>query len=255
MASWNPALYLSFADQRSRPAAELLARIRLAAPDRVIDLGCGPGNSTALLAARWPKADLEGLDSSPAMLDEARASGFPARWTLADIARWTPDAPYDVIFSNATLQWLDDQPVLLPRLMGHLKPGGYLAFQVPANFNAPSHALMRDVADEPRWAARLKNVRGIVPGSGRGYYDMLASHAASLDIWQTEYLHVLEGEDPVYRWVSATGLRPYLDALADSEREEFIARYKASLTRAYPQDADGKTLFPFQRLFVVAVRG
>jgi trans-aconitate 2-methyltransferase len=254
MASWNPALYLSFADQRTRPAAELLARVPVTAPDRVIDLGCGPGNSTSLLAARWPRADLEGLDSSTAMLDEARASGVPARWTLADIARWTPDAPYGVIFSNATLQWLDDQNVLLPRLMGHLKPGGVLAFQVPANFNAPSHVLMRDVANEPRWAVRLKNVRGIVPGSAQGYYEMLAAHAASLDIWETEYLQVLEGEDPVYRWVSATGLRPYLNALADGEREDFIASYKAHLARAYPRCADGKTLFPFQRLFVVAVR-
>lgn len=254
MASWNPALYLSFADQRTRPAAELLARVPLAEPQRVIDLGCGPGNSTALLAARWPGAELEGLDSSVAMLDQARAGTVPARWVEADIAHWAPAAPYDLIFSNATFQWLDGQETLLPRLMTHLKPGGVLAFQVPANFYAESHALMREVAGEPRWGARLQQVRGIAPGSARGYYDMLAPHAASLDIWETEYLQVLEGEDPVYRWVSGTGLRPYLDALAGEEREAFIAQYKARLLSAYRQRPDGKTLFPFQRLFVIAVR-
>lgn len=254
MASWNPALYLSFADQRTRPAAELLARVPDGDPGRIIDLGCGPGNSTALLAARWPKAELEGLDSSPAMLDQARASGVAARWIEADIANWAPAQPYDLIFANATFQWLDGQDRLLPRLMAHLKPGGVLAFQVPANFHAPSHALMRQIAAEPRWHGQLSHVRGIVPGSAQSYYDMLAAHAASLDIWGTDYLQVLEGEDPVYRFVSATGLRPYLDALTNGDREDFIAQYKARLAGAYPMRGDGKTLFAFQRLFVVALR-
>ena len=250
----TPALYLSFADQRTRPAAELLARVPGPDPQSIIDLGCGPGNSTALLAARWPNARLEGLDSSAAMLEQAGASGVPARWVQGDIASWVPAAPYDLIFANATFQWLDNQAALLPRLIGHVKPGGAFAFQVPVNFHAPSHALMRDVAAEPQWAARLKNVRGIVPGSAQGYYDMLAPHAASLDVWETEYLHVLEGEDAVYRWVSATGLRPYLDALTGSAREDFVAQYKARLDGAYPRRADGKTLCPFQRLLVVATR-
>jgi trans-aconitate 2-methyltransferase len=254
MADWNPALYLSFADQRTRPAAELLARIPGPDPQTVIDLGCGPGNSTALLAARWPNARLEGLDSSAAMLEQAAAGGVPARWVQADIASWVPAAPYDLIFSNATFQWLEDQAALLPRLMDHVKPGGAFAFQVPANFNAPSHVLMREVAADPQWAALLKNVRGIVPGTAQGYYDLLAPQSASLDIWETEYLQVLEGEDPVYRWVSATGLRPFLDALAGKDKEDFIVQYKARLNHAYPRRADGKTLFPFQRLFAVAVR-
>ena len=250
--SWNPETYLTFADQRTRPAAELLARVRAEQPARVIDLGCGPGNSTGLLAARWPKAQLEGLDSSAAMLAAARASGVPAAWVEADLASWTASSSYDVIFSNATLQWLPGQESLLPRLMGFVKAGGIFAFQVPVNFDAPSHRLMRETAQEPRWREKLSAVREIQRGHAQTYYDILKPHAASLDIWQTEYLQQLEGEDAVYRWVSGTGLRPFLDALEGEERDAFIALYKSKLNAAYPRRADGTTLFPFQRLFVVA---
>ncbi len=252
--SWNPETYLAFADQRTRPAAELLARVRTENPARVIDLGCGPGNSTALLAARWPSAELEGLDSSSAMLAEAEASGVKARWIEADLAAWTAVQPYDVIFSNATLQWVPGQAALLPRLMGLVKMGGSFAFQVPVNTDAPSHRLMREAAHDPRWREKLSIVREIERGKAETYYDILKPHALSLDIWQTEYLQVLEGEDAVYRWVSGTGLRPFVDALSGEEREAFIALYKAKLNVAYPRRADGTTLFPFQRLFVVAAK-
>ena len=256
--SWNPEIYLQFASPRTRPAADLLARVPLEAPGSVIDLGCGPGNSTALLAARWPGARLEGLDNSPAMLDEARASGVAAAWRQADLAAWAPDQPsgepYDVIYSNATFQWLDHPQILLPRLMGFVAPGGAFAFQVPVNLKAPSHALIEEVAADPRWAARLSAVRGIISHSAEQCYDLLRPQARALDIWETTYLQVLEGEDAVYRWVSATALRPYLDALDGEARQDFIARYKARLNEAYPRRADGTTLFPFQRLFVVAVK-
>ena len=252
--TWNPEIYLSFAGQRTRPAADLLARVPAKDPARIIDLVCGPGNSTALLAARWPSAHLEGLDSSPAMIEEARTSGVPANWVLADVATWAPPSPYDLIFSNATLQWLPHQATLLPRLMNFVKPGGVFAFQVPVNFDAPSHALMRETANDPRWKARLADVREIQRGAAQTYFDILKSQAASLDIWQTEYLQLLEGEDAVYRWVSGTGLRPFVQALADADRDAFIAAYKAKLNAAYPRRADGITLFPFQRLFVVAVK-
>ena len=252
--TWNPGVYLTFADQRTRPAADLLARVPAQNSGRVIDLGCGPGNSTGLLRARWPKAQLEGLDSSAEMLTEARQSGVAAEWVLADVARWTPDAPYDVIFSNATFQWVPDQAALFPRLMSFVKPGGVFAFQVPVNYDAPSHALMRETAADPRWREKLRHVREIERGKADAYYDILKPHAASLDIWQSEYLQVLEGEDAVYRWVSGTGLRPFVQALAGEEREAFIAAYKAKLNAAYSRRADGTTLFPFQRLFVVAVK-
>jgi trans-aconitate 2-methyltransferase len=188
------------------------------------------------------------------MLKQAQASGVPATWTLADIAAWAPEASYDVIFSNATFQWLPNQAALFPRLMSFVNPGGAFAFQVPVNFNAPSHALMREMAADPRWKAKLDTVRDIQRGSAKAYYEILKPHAATLDIWQTEYLQVLEGEDAVYRWVSGTGLRPFVQALEGEARDAFIAAYKAKLNAAYPRCADGTTLFAFQRLFVVAVK-
>jgi trans-aconitate 2-methyltransferase len=250
--AWDPKVYLDFEDERTRPAVELLARVPHKAPSQVIDLGCGPGNSTALLARRWPKAKLEGLDSSEAMLDQARRSGTQATWHSGDIPSWSPARRYDVIFANAALHWLDDQDALLARLMGYLSEGGVLAFQVPANFNEPSHKLMRDVAAEEPWAAKLKDVRNIVLGSEQGYYEMLEPRASYLDIWQTTYLQVLDGDDPVLRWVSGTGLRPFVQALEGQEREDFTREYKKRLNAAYPMRKSGKTLFPFQRLFVVA---
>ena len=252
--AWNPQTYLAFADQRTRPAADLLARVPGLRPARVIDLGCGPGNSTALLAARWPGAALEGLDSSAAMLEQAGASGVPAKWIEAPIASWVPEAPYDVIFSNATFQWLPDQAALFPRLMSFVKPGGIFAFQVPVNFNAANHVLMLETARDPRWREALAQVREVERGSAQAYYEILMPHAAALDIWTTEYLQLLEGEDAVYRWVSGTALRPFVQALAGEERDAFVAAYKAKLNLAYPRRTNGTTLFPFQRLFVLATK-
>lgn len=250
--SWNPRAYLSFADERTRPAGELLARVRAEKPVRVADLGCGPGNSTALLAARWPGAVIDGVDSSPAMLAEAARSGVAANWLLADVRDWAPDAGYDVLFSNATLQWLSDHAVLLPRLMGFVRPGGVFAFQVPENFSAPSHRLMREVADCGPWAQRLRAVHTGSVLSVEDYYGIVSPLARAVDIWQTTYLHVLDGDDPVLDWVSATGLRPFVQALDGEMGEGFLQAYRARLRQAYPRRADGKTLFAFRRLFVVA---
>lgn len=249
---WNPKTYLAFADERTRPAAELLARVPDENPARVIDLGCGPGNSTALLRARWPNAKIEGLDSSPDMLAQAKKAGIEADWIEADVATWRAAALYDVIFSNATFQWLGDHAALLPRLAGFVKPGGTFAFQVPHNMDAPSHALMRETAAHGPWSPKLRNVREIAVRAPQDYYDILKPHAASLDIWETEYLHILTGEDAVYHWVSGTGLRPFVQALDGAERDAFIADYKARLNVAYAPGGDGTTLLPFKRLFVVA---
>lgn len=252
--SWDPDIYMKFAGERTRPAMELLARIPLAAPKRVIDLGCGPGNSTALLAARWPNADIEGLESSPEMLAKAKGSSVRATWTLGDLESWSPIAPCDVVFSNATLHWISNHRALLQRLMSHVADGGALAFQIPRNFGAPSHVLMREVASAGPWASKLAHARQINVLSPEEYFDILAPLAGSLDIWEATYLHVLEGEDPVLAWVSGTGLRPFVQPLDATEREAFIAQYRARLRQAYPRRADGKTLLPFQRLFAVACR-
>ena len=251
---WDPKTYLAFADERTRPAAELLARVPVEAPERVVDLGCGPGNSTALLADRWPGAHLQGIDSSPEMIRQARESGVKAEWSVADIADWTAGTPYDVIYSNAALHWVGDQGSLLPRLLQSVRPGGALAFQVPLNFDMPSHALMREVAREGSWAAKLRDVRNIVLMSAEQSFDILEPYAKALDIWETEYLQVMEGPDAVYRWVSGTGLRPFVQALDGAERDGFVEAYKARLNAAYPMRDSGKTLFPFRRLFVVARR-
>jgi trans-aconitate 2-methyltransferase len=252
--SWDPDIYMKFATERTRPAVELLARVPLRRPSRVVDLGCGPGNSTALLAARWPEAKIEGLESSPEMLAKARASGLRASWTEGDVQSWAPAVQYEVIFSNAVLQWISDHHALLPGLMNHVAAGGALAFQVPRNFDAPSHALMRDVASAGPWAEKVAAARERHVLPPEAYFDILAPLSTSLDIWETTYLQVLEGEDPVLAWVSGTGLRPFVQLLEEEERHAFIAQYRALLREAYPRRPDGKTLFPFQRLFVVARR-
>jgi trans-aconitate 2-methyltransferase len=252
--TWHPERYLAFGDERTRPAADLLARVPLAGPARVADLGCGPGNSTRLLCERWPEALVLGLDSSATMLAKAAAGAVRARWIEADIAAWTPDAPFDLLFSNAALHWLPDHVSLLPRLLGHLQPGGALAIQMPRNFAAPSHRLLREVARAGPWAERLAPRLDDEPvAAPEWYHDLLAPLARALDIWQTEYLHVLAGEDPVLNWVRGTALRPVIAALAPEEQALLEAQYARRLRAAYPMRTDGRTLLPFRRLFIVAV--
>jgi len=251
--TWDPKIYLAFGGARTRAAAELLGRIDSETPCAVADLGCGPGNSTELLAARWPQAAIDGIDSSPAMLREASKTAVRARWIEADVGRWTPGTLYDVIYANATLHWVPDHVALLPRLLSNLAPGGILAFQVPRNFREPSHAIMQTLAADPRWSARLEGVGDwwnvLEPEQ---YYAILEPHCTSIDIWETRYLQCLEGDDAVYRWVQGTGLRPYADALDGADREDFLREYRSRVADAYPCRASGVTLFPFQRLFCVA---
>jgi trans-aconitate 2-methyltransferase len=253
--AWDPNTYMKFGAERTRPAAELLARVPMESPKRVIDLGCGPGNSTELLVERWSDAEVIGLDSSPEMIAEAKASGIKATFDLGDVSTWSPNKPFDVVYSNATLQWVSDHKTLLPRLMNAVAKGGVFAFQVPCNFGEPSHTLLYELAENGPWAEKLKNRRDraavLKPDA---YFDILEPHAKSLDIWETTYMQVLDGEDAVFIWMSGTGLRPFSNALEGEERETFLAEYKRRLAKAYPMRESGKTLYPFQRLFAVARR-
>ena len=254
-AGWDPAKYLEFAGPRLQPAVDLLARIPLPAPTVVYDLGCGAGNVTRLLRARWPRAELTGVDGSPAMLAAAARAVPDVRWVEADLGGWAPARPADVVFSNAALHWLDDHALLFPRLLGHLGPGGVLAVQMPRNHGAPSHTEMARAAEAGPWRARLAPLLRTAPVAPPAvYHDILAGRASRLEIWETEYLHVLEGENPVVEWTRGSALKPLLDALAPPERQAFLADYAARIATAYPRRPDGRTLFPFRRLFVLATR-
>jgi trans-aconitate 2-methyltransferase len=254
MPSWDPNQYLKFTDHRLRPALDLLAQIPLAEPRSVYDLGCGPGTVTRLLAERWPNARVVGVDSSAEMLAKARKETSSVAFEQADIAHWSPPAPADLLFTNATLHWLDDHAALLPRLAAQLAPGGVLAIQMPDNRTSPSHLLMDEAAAGGPWHAKLARLRPVYGSlqSPDAYYRMLAPVAAQVDIWETTYLHVLEGDNPVVEWTKGTALRPYLDALEEPDRAAFLAGYAARIAAAYPKQADGRTLLPFHRIFVVA---
>jgi len=251
--NWNPAQYAKFSGERFRPALDLLSRIPLDAPRRIADLGCGSGNVTAVLRQRWPGASVVGVDSSGDMLAVATRNHLGIEWLHADVASWHASSRVDLVFSNAALHWLNAHEHLFPRLLASVTPGGVLAVQVPRNWDAPSHAIARELAQMPPWGECLKAVIRRVPVKDPSWYQsLLAPIAHDLDIWETEYLHVLSGENPVLEWLKGTTLRPILDALPDPEREQFEAQYRARVARAYPAGADGKTLFPFRRLFIVA---
>jgi len=251
-AVWNPTTYLAFADERSRPFVDLTARIGATAPRCVVDLGCGPGQLTAGLAQRWPNADVLGLDRSPEMIEAAQEhADARVRFEVSDLRTWAPDEPVDVIVTNATLQWVPDHLDLLPRLAAALAPEGWLALQVPANFDAPSHRLLHQLAADPRFADTTAGLERPAAPDAATYLGVLAGLGLDVDAWETTYLHLLTGPDPVFRWISGTGARPILQALSDEQRATFEPEYKALLREAYPAQPHG-TVLPFRRTFAVA---
>ncbi len=255
MTVWSAAQYVKFEDERTRPARELLARVPLASVATAVDIGCGPGNSTELIAERYPSARITGMDSSPEMLAAARQRLPAATFVEGDAATWSPPAPVDLIFANAVLQWVPDHLEVVARLMAGLTPGGAIALQVPDNQAEPSHSIMRAVAASGPWSPKFVGpiAREVIPPV-EAYYDRLVPLAAHVDVWRTTYHHALADTAAIVEWVKGTGLRPFLERLDASERPAFIAAYQAKLAQAYTPRADGRVLFRFPRLFVVAVK-
>lgn len=251
---WDPSQYLRYAGERLRPAIDLLGRIDIAAPELVVDLGCGPGNVTAILKRRWPDAEVSGIDGSAEMLARAREAAPDCTFTQADFGTWAPARKVDVLYSNAALHWLGEHERLLPRLLAQVAPGGCLAVQMPAMHDAPLRALQYEVAAKGPWAAALAGVGSAPPILSPGaYWDLLRPRCAALDMWETIYMHALEGEEAAVQWARGTSLKPFLDALPeDGLRAGYLAAYAEAVRPHYPRRADGVTLLPFRRLFLVA---
>lgn len=256
MTKWDAACYLRYADERTRPAADLAARIKLTAPRRIVDLGCGPGNSTQVLRTRWPAAEVIGVDKSQEMIQAAKATYPDQEWLLSDVSQWMPSRPVDLVFSNAALQWLPDHDSLLRRLFSTVASGGALAFQIPSANFALVRKLIHEISHEPQWAERMKAPRAeLTMETPAFYYDVLEGEASSLDIWETEYYHVLASKPAIVEWISSTGLRPFLAVLTtDDEKSAFLSELQIRVDAAYESRAGGKVLFPFRRTFVIAYR-
>lgn len=254
--TWSATQYSKFENERNRPIRDLIAQLSQQRVASAVDLGCGPGNSTELLAARFPEATILGIDTSSDMLDAARVRLPNARFELADIATWAAPGPFDILFANAALQWVPDHETLLPVLIAKLAPHGCLAVQIPDNLDEPAHRLMREVAAEGPWAGKLVEATASrAPRHDPAWYvRMLQPHVAAIDIWLTTYHHPLTNAAAIVEWFRGTGLRPFLEPLDAGERAAFLERYTAEITAAYPALPDGSVLLPFPRLFFVATR-
>jgi len=251
--AWNPDVYLAFADHRGRPFFDLVARIGATDPRRVVDLGCGPGNLTVTLEQRWPSATIEALDSSPEMVAAARERGLDAR--VGDVTEWVPEADTDVVITNAVLQWVPDHTELLRRWAAQLAAGAWIAMQVPGNFDAPSHRAVREVAGRPEFADALRDMRfrtGHVVETPVRYAEIMTDAGCVVDVWETTYIHELSGPTPVLDWISGTALTEVKSRLAGDAWQEYLRQIVPLLGAAYPARDDGRTYFPFRRVFVVA---
>lgn len=256
MTDWSAEQYLKFEDERTRPARDLLAQVPLRQPQKIADIGCGPGNSTALLVERWPQASVIGVDTSADMLRQARERLPGHKFIEANVAHWAPPAGTEVLFANAVFQWVPEHLKHLKRLLGGLPAGGVLAVQMPDNLDEPSHIMMREVAFQEPWRhqlAKAAELRDGLPVPGV-YYDALRPLCSRLEIWHTIYNHVLDDAVAIVEWVKGTGLRPFVDPLEPPERKAYLAAYTARIAAAYPPQADGKVLLRFPRIFIVAVK-
>jgi trans-aconitate 2-methyltransferase len=256
MTNWDPQAYLQFRNERTQPSVDLVARIELGDPRTIVDLGCGPGNSAQVLRMRWPRALITGVDSSPQMIEKARESFPDGTWQLADVGRWSPAEPYDLVFSSATLQWIPDHDALLPRLFAAVKADGVLAVQVPANQDSPLHQALLRVSALPEWDSRTADCRGqITYHAPEYYYDALARLAGRIELWQTTYFHKMDRPQGLIDWYASTGMKPYLERLdSEEEKSRFQQAVLWECAGQYPARQDGRVLFAFRRTFFIAYR-
>lgn len=256
MSAWDAHLYQKFVSERTQPAIDLVSRLSIDDPKQIIDLGCGPGNSTEILRRRWPRANVIGLDSSSEMISAARERYPGQEWILANAETLEARQPYDIVFSNAAFQWIPNHDQLLPRLLDQVVEGGFLAFQIPSHVNSRLHQLILRVANESDWAHRMHEAKkALTIESPSFYYDLLEGSVSKLDIFEIEYCHAMENAAAIIQWVSGTGLRPFLEALeTEDQKQRFIDLLNTHVAVAYPRQKNGSVLFPFRRLFVVACR-
>ncbi len=251
--TWQPELYLRFKKERTQPCIDLAARLSVTEPKEIIDLGCGPGNSTEILRNTYPDARIVGVDNSLEMLERARQSGVRAEWQSGDIQTWSHEGSCDVIFSNAAIHWVPDQAALLPRLVGYLRSGGQLAIQLPVQMETRVHQCIRELALQSRWWPKLESaLHTRVSLSAGEYYNILAPLCTCVEIWQTDYYHVMDRADDIVAWIRGTGLRPFLALLSEDEQGDFLAQYTDAIRASYPASTDGKVLYPYRRIFMIA---
>ena len=254
--TWNPNLYLRFKKERTQPSIDLVKRIESDSPKRIVDIGCGPGNSTEVLRKRWESSEIIGVDNSREMIEKAKESYPEGRWLLSDVYDLDPADPYDIVFSNAALQWIPNHERLIPHLLSLVGKGGVLAFQVPNNQDSGIHQNLCETILEPRFREYTGRVSHILNyRSGPYYYDLLAAKVAELEMWETTYYHILDNHEELLNWYKSTGMRPYLEGLPENLVEDFVASVRDKCRERYALQSDGKVIYRFNRLFAIACVG
>lgn len=256
MSDWDSVQYLKFKNERTQPALDLANRVNVEKPTKIIDIGCGPGNSTEILRRRYPDAKILGIDSSENMIAAARKRYSDIEFQLCDAGRELDSIKekFDIVFSNACIQWIPEHKTLLRNMMSLLKEGGAMAVQIPMNYDEPIHRIILQTAASEKWSGKFSEKRAFYNLSPGGYFDVLSEISSGLSMWQTTYFHIMNSHEDIMEWYRATGMRPYLNALSDSDKAEFESDVKREIIKAYPEQKNGKIIFRFPRLFFIAIR-